>query len=98
MSVVSDQVARQQSPNITIPLLAYALFFIGLWFILITPQKKKQRRHIEMLKALKKNDRILTTSGIFAKIMEVKDNMFVIEISNGVMVELHRSFVHTKLD
>ncbi|MDR2735369.1 MAG: preprotein translocase subunit YajC [Puniceicoccales bacterium] len=98
MSVESDQIVQSQTPGIGIPLLAYALFFIGLWFILIAPQRKKQKRHDEMIKALKKNDRILTTSGIFAKIIDVKDSIFVVEISNGVHVELHRSFVHAKLD
>jgi preprotein translocase subunit YajC len=80
------------------PLIAYALFFIGLWFILIAPQRKKQKLRDEMINALKKNDRILTTSGISAKILEIKGNILVIEIANGVNVELHKSFVHIKLD
>ncbi|MDR0351340.1 MAG: preprotein translocase subunit YajC [Puniceicoccales bacterium] len=98
MNVILDQVVSQQSPGVAIPLIAYALFFIGLWFMLIAPQRKKQKRHEEMLKTLKKNDRILTTSGIFAKIQEVRDSIFVVEIANGVNIELHKSFVHTKMD
>ncbi|MDR1458401.1 MAG: preprotein translocase subunit YajC [Puniceicoccales bacterium] len=98
MSVVPDPVVQQQTQSVAIPLIAYALFFIGLWFMLIAPQRKKQKRHDEMLKSLKKNDRILTTSGIFARICEVKDNIFVVEIANGVNVELHKSFVHSKLN
>jgi preprotein translocase YajC subunit len=54
---------------------------MGLWFILLVTQKKNQKLIDEMFKAFKKNDRILSTSGIFAGIMEVRDNMFVIKIS-----------------
>ena len=46
---------------------------IGLWFylLLIRPQQKQERDRKQMIDALKKNDRVLTTAGIYGTVMSV---------------------------
>ena len=46
---------------------------IGLWFylLLIRPQQKQERDRKQMIDALKKNDRVLTSAGIYGTVMSV---------------------------
>lgn len=47
-----------------------ALFY----FVLIHPERKRRRQHDQMLKSLKKNDRVLTVSGIYGTVVNVNNN------------------------
>ena len=52
-----------------------------LWFFLIRPQKKKDKKVKDMLAALKPGDRICTIGGIYGTIKSIKDD--TIELSVG---------------
>lgn len=68
-----------------------------LYFLTIRPQQKKQKEHQEMLKKLKVGDRVLTTSGMFAKVtfVDPAEKMVRVEVAPRVEVELVRSAVAT---
>jgi len=53
--------------NIPLILIIVLLFY----FILLQPERKRRRQHQEMLGGLKKNDRILTASGIYGTVVNV---------------------------
>jgi len=46
---------------------------VVFYFLLIRPQQKQARQQDEMRKAIKKGDKIVTTSGILAVVVGVKD-------------------------
>jgi preprotein translocase subunit YajC len=68
-----------------------------MWFILIAPQKKKQKKHEEMINNLAKGDRVLTVAGIFGEIRDVKPDRFEVKVSEHTILEVHRSCITTKL-
>ena len=41
------------------------------YFLILRPEQKRRRKHGEMLSSLKKNDRILTSSGIYGTVVNV---------------------------
>jgi len=63
-----------------IPLI---LMFVVFWFILIRPQKKKEKELKRMLAALKVGDEVATIGGIHGKIFRIKDDLFVLETGAG---------------
>ncbi|MDO4744875.1 MAG: preprotein translocase subunit YajC [Clostridia bacterium] len=63
-----------------IPLI---LMFVVFWFILIRPQKKKEKELKNMLASLKVNDEVATIGGIHGKIVRIKDDLFVLESGIG---------------
>ena len=72
-----------------IPLI---LIFIIFYFFLICPQQKKAKEHKNMVKAVKRGDKIVTSGGIFATVEKVMDNDKVeVSISDNVNVELVKS-------
>lgn len=51
------------------PILAMLALF---YFIMLRPQKREQQTRMAMLKALKKNDRVMTTGGIYGVVTNVQ--------------------------
>lgn len=62
-------------------LLPLVLMFVVFYFLLIRPQKKKDKKVKEMLAALKNGDRVCTIGGIYGTITNIKDD--TIELSVG---------------
>lgn len=79
-------------------LLPIILLFAGMWFLLIAPQRKRQKEHDKMVTELKKGDKIVTTGGLFGMITHVKKDRFVVEIADNIKVELGRQFISTKVE
>ena len=78
--------------------LPIILLFVGMWFLIIAPQRKRQKAHDKMLTEIKKGDEIITTGGLFGTITRVKDDRFVVEIADGTKVELGKGFVSSKIE
>jgi preprotein translocase subunit YajC len=82
-----------QSPIVTI--VPMVLLFIVFYFILIRPQQKKAKQQAEMLKTVKSGDKIVTSSGIIATVVTVKEDSISIrsadaklEITKGAIAEI----------
>ena len=79
-------------------LLPLVLMFVVFYFLLIRPQQKKQKETREMLKNLKRGDRIITGGGIFGRIDSLTDDSVNVEIAPGVIITCHRSYVSGLVD
>jgi preprotein translocase subunit YajC len=75
------------------PLMPMLLIFVVFYFLLIMPQKKKQRALQEKIANLKAGDRIVTTGGIIGKISEVREASLLIRSADKSMLEVARSAV-----
>ena len=69
--------------------LPLILIFIIFYFFLIRPQQKKAKDHKNMVNAIKRGDKIVTSGGIFATVERVMDNDKVeVSISDNINIEL----------
>ena len=60
-------------------LLPMVLIIVVFYFLLIRPQRKKDKKVKDMLAALKVNDRVTTIGGIIGKVVSIKGETFVLE-------------------
>ena len=74
-------------------LLPLLFVFIIFYFLLIRPQKAKEKEHQKMLAALAKNDEIVTTGGIHGTIVNVKERTVVARVDDNVKLEIEKSCV-----
>ena len=83
----------------TSQLLFFGLIFIVMYFFMIRPQVKKQKKERLFREELKKGDSVITIGGIHGKIIDVKDNFVMIE-NHGVKLNVEKSAVamHTVSD
>ena len=77
----------------SVGILYMVALFALLWFFMIRPQQQRQKKHNQMVANLKVNDRIITAGGIYGTIVKVKDDSFMLKITDNVRVELLRSAV-----
>ncbi|MDI6631837.1 MAG: preprotein translocase subunit YajC [Bacillota bacterium] len=68
------------------------LYIIGLfallYFFLIRPQQVRQKKHLEMIRGLKVNDRVVTVGGIFGTIVKLKDDTAILRVADNVRIEV----------
>jgi preprotein translocase subunit YajC len=70
------------------------LFFVVLYFLMIAPNQKKQKKWQEMLGQLKSGDRVTTNGGIRGTILSVKDDVVVLRVQpDGVKLEFVKSAI-----
>jgi len=75
--------------------ILFLVFMFGaMYFLMIAPQRKKQKEHDKMLKALTTGDEIVTTGGIYGTITSVKEDRFIVRISDSAKIEIGKGFVH----
>ncbi|MCJ7771665.1 MAG: preprotein translocase subunit YajC [Desulfobacterales bacterium] len=66
------------------------LMFVIFYFLLIRPQQKNQKEHRELVNNLKKDDRVVTSGGIYGKITGVDDQTVTVEIADKVRIKVAR--------
>jgi preprotein translocase subunit YajC len=72
------------------PIPAIILMFGVFYILVIRPQQQKQKEHQLMLANLKKNDEIVTSGGLYGRVMALADDVITVEIAPNVKVRVSR--------
>ena len=75
------------------PLIMMVGVFALMWFLMIRPQRKEEKKRKEMLAALKKGDAVVTNGGILGSIANIKEDTVVLKVGDGTRLEVLRSAV-----
>jgi preprotein translocase subunit YajC len=74
--------------------LLYLVGFLALmWFLMIAPQRKKEKERRRMLDNLAVDDRVVTIGGIYGYIDEIREETVVLEIADGVVIEVLKNAI-----
>lgn len=83
------QISMQQLSGF-LPML---LIIVVFYFFMIRPQMKKAKDHKKYVEELKKGDRVITTSGIHGRIVDLNDSTFLIEVEGGTKIRFEKSAI-----
>jgi len=75
------------------PFVPLILLFVIFYFLLIRPQQKQQKKRQEMLKNLKKGDRVVTIGGIHGVIKEIDDTIISLRVADNLNLKFARAAV-----
>lgn len=87
----------QAQPSMLMTFAPMILLFVMMYFMLIRPQQQKAKTQREMLKTLKRGDRVLTSGGILATIVSVSEQSITIR-SADTKLEVQKSAVTEVLE
>lgn len=90
------QAEPAQQGNLLMQLLPFILLMVGFWFLLIQPQRKKQKEHAKMLTELKPGDDIITAGGLCGTITHVKKDRFQIKVDDNTRVDVLKGSVTSR--
>ncbi len=85
----------QSGPGPLMNFLPIILIFAAMYFLLIAPQRKKEKKHREMLNALRVGDKIITIGGIFGTVTALKDDRVHIKVDDTTRLEMLKSAIQT---
>lgn len=86
----------QQAPgaapaNPIMTFLPMVLIIVVFYFFMIRPQMKKQKEITAFRNSLAKGDKVVTTGGIYGKIIEMKDNYVLLQVDDNVKIRVDKA-------
>jgi preprotein translocase subunit YajC len=73
-----------------LPIVAIGAIF---YFLVIAPANKQRRQTQEMINALKKGDRVLTTGGLYGTVQGIESDVVYLKLAENVKVKVARSAI-----
>jgi preprotein translocase subunit YajC len=74
-------------------LFLYLPIFLIFYFLILRPQRQQQKKIKEMIANLKKNDEVVTGSGIHGTVVIIKDKTVVVRVDEGCRIEFDREAI-----
>ena len=76
-------------------IVIYVVLFGGLWWFMMRPQKKEQKRIQAMLASMEVGDTALTTSGFYGVIIDITDDDVIVEFGNNknCRIPMHKAAI-----
>jgi preprotein translocase subunit YajC len=81
----------QAAPDAFMQMVPLVMILAVFYFLLIRPQQQKAKEHDNFVKALKKGEMVVTASGVFGRIVDLKDDEVTLEIAPNVRIRHERS-------
>ena len=79
-------------------LIMFGMIFAVMYFFMIRPQIKKQKKESVYRAALKKGDAVITIGGVYGKITDVKKDSFIIEVHGGTKLKIAKTAISISAD
>lgn len=76
-----------------IQLAPFAMILVVFYFLLVRPQQQKAKETKAMLDGLRVNDDVVTTGGLYGKIVRLAEKTLIVEIAPKIQVKMDRAAV-----
>ena len=74
-------------------LFMFGLIFLIFYFLIIRPQRTRQKKHQEMVEELKPGDKVITSGGIHGTVMGVQKDKIELKIAANVKIDITKNSV-----
>lgn len=75
------------------------LILLAFYFLLMRPQQKKDAKRREMINAVKRDDKVLTTGGIVCKVHKIlNEKEIILEVAEGVRIRFLKTAISEILE
>jgi preprotein translocase subunit YajC len=79
-------------------LVTFGLIIVIFYFLIIRPQRKKQKDSQSMLSSLRKGDRVSTVGGMRGTVQSVKESTVVLKVDDNTKIEFNKSAISAVLE
>ena len=77
-------------------IILLVLLFGMMYFLMIRPQRKRQKEHQQLMEELQRGDRVITAGGIYGVIESISEDSVVLKVESGATMRVSRSSVAGK--
>lgn len=71
--------------------------FGAMYFLLIRPQKKRQKEHQQLLEGVGKGDEVVMSSGILGKVVDVGEVYLTLDVGENIKLKFQKFAIHAVL-
>ncbi|MBI4935719.1 MAG: preprotein translocase subunit YajC [Actinobacteria bacterium] len=79
-------------------LAIFGLIGLAMYFLLIRPQRRRQREQVALQKNIEVGDEVMTTAGLYGFVTGFDGDIAWIEIDDNVQIRVARQAIHRKVD
>jgi preprotein translocase subunit YajC len=76
----------------------FAIMGVAMYFLLIRPQKRRQREQVSLQSSIAVGDEVMTTSGVYGFVTAFEGDIAWLEIDNDVQIRIARQAIQRKVD
>ena len=77
-----------------VPMIVFLVLIFGmLYFVMIRPQRKRQKEHQQLMEELKKGDRVITAGGVYGVIESLSEDSIVLKIESGATMRVTKGSI-----
>ena len=87
------QSAPGAEPNPIMTFLPLVLIIVVFYFFMIRPQMKKQKELVAFRNSIAKGDKVVTTGGIYGKVIELKDTTVLLQVDDNVKIRVDKAAI-----
>ena len=74
-------------------LVTFAMVLGIFYFIVLVPMRRRQKKVEEFVRALKVNDRVITTGGIYGQITKISEKSVQLQVADKVRIEVAKAAI-----
>ena len=83
----------------TIIMFVFLLLLFGMfYFLIIRPQRRRQKEHQNLVASLRRGDRVVTIGGIHGQVESITEDSFVIKVESGATLRMAKGSIAFKPD
>lgn len=103
MSLFVSEAWAEAAPQQVAPTADWSFFimmiglFVLMYFMIIRPQRKRQKEHDTLMTSLAKGDEVVLTSGLLGKITKIDGEYLVLNTGNNIELKFQKQAVNAVL-
>ena len=90
--------STKSSGNILGLVIPFGIMGLAMYFLLIRPQKRRQRAAAELVSTIGVGDEVMTTSGVYGFVSAIEGDIAWLEIDDNVQIRIARQAIQRKVD
>ena len=93
--IAGNMMGKNPGSELLYTLLCYGAIFLVAYWVLIRPQKKRQKELFDRQSKLKAGDNIITSAGLHGKIIEVNEKTVLVEfgLNKGIRIPVDKNHI-----
>lgn len=98
MHVLSSVIAASSGGGSIVSFLFLPLIFVAMYFLMIRPQRRRQRQAATLQREIEIGDEIMTTSGIYGFVTGFEGDVAWLDIDDNVQIRVARAAIQRRVD
>ncbi|MBI4285713.1 MAG: preprotein translocase subunit YajC [Chloroflexi bacterium] len=84
----------QQETSIWPMIIFLVVIFALMYFIMVRPQRKRQKEHQKMVATMQKGDKVITAGGIFGTVESINEDTVIMRVESGATMKVAKGSVN----